>query len=67
MFDLIIFISKSLFMRILNSSKAPKASEFALCGFSFTIPKFDNKLVNLYDFRFGKINFDKSTVQSESL
>ena len=54
-------------MRILNSSKAPKASEFALCGFSFTIPKFDNKLVNLYDFRFGKINFDKSTVQSESL
>ena len=55
-----MFISKSLSIIILNSFKAPRASEFALCGFSFIIPKFDNKLVSLYDFKFGKINLDKS-------
>ena len=67
MFDFINFNSKSLFINILNSFKAPRASENALCGFSFTIPKFDSKLVSLYDFKFGKINLDKSTVHSKSL
>ena len=67
MLDFINFNPESLFISILNSFKAPRASENALCGFSFTIPKFDNKLVSLYDFKSGKINFDKSTVHSKSL